>query len=252
MKKIVFLVLSAVIILSFSMCRKHNIVTVDQEAANSNINLVFSNMVDGVPITLGSMINTNAAGNKYRVDVLKYYISNIKLVKADATEISFDNYELINEAEAATKIVVLKNVPHTSFVKIRFYLGIDLSRNHTGLQDGDLDPAHDMIWDWNTGYIFFKHEGKFINTQGTTKILVQHLATDFALPAIEVPLNNVTISSGSKIIELNFNLNSAYTSPTNIDFNINGMRTSIGALEMQWMSEVKNNMYDAFTFAKFE
>lgn len=40
-------------------------------------------------------------------------------------------------------------------------IGVDSLRNVSGAQTGALDPSNDMFWDWNTGYIFFKLEGRY-------------------------------------------------------------------------------------------
>ena len=102
-------------------------------------------------------------------------------------------------------------------VSMRFNLGIDSARNHTGAQDGDLDPMYNMIWTWSTGYLFMKHEGKFINTIGDTTDLQFHLGTDLAFSTINVPIN-MTVSGVDKTLNIEFDLNSMYDSPA-IDFN---------------------------------
>jgi len=43
---------------------------------------------------------------------------------------------------------------------IRFNIGIDSSTNSGGVKGGDLDPAKNMYWAWQSGYINFKLEGK--------------------------------------------------------------------------------------------
>jgi hypothetical protein len=197
------------------------------------------------------MLYTNLAGNKYQVDVLKYYISNIRLVKADSGEVAFGNYELIDEADEASKTVTLSKVPFDKYTAIRFVVGVDALRNHTGVQDGDLDPAKDMIWDGNTGYIFFKHEGKFTNSASQEKLLAQHLATDEYLPFAEVALPSVSFTGQSAKLALGFNLNAVYGAHSLIDFNIDNMRTSVGASDTAWMNKVRTNLHESFGFISF-
>ena len=45
---------------------------------------------------LDRKIYTNAAGNVYQVDLLKYYLSHFTLIKSDGTEYNLNNHELIN------------------------------------------------------------------------------------------------------------------------------------------------------------
>ena len=49
---------------------------------NADLRVTFVNEVDGKPITFGGLNYTNAAGNNYSVDLLKYYISDFTLVES--------------------------------------------------------------------------------------------------------------------------------------------------------------------------
>ncbi len=40
-----------------------------------------------------------------------------------------------------------------------FLLGVDSLHNVSGAQTDALDPAKDMFWTWNTGYVMAKLEG---------------------------------------------------------------------------------------------
>ena len=44
------------------------------------------------------------------------------------------------------------------FLLFNSCLGVDSLRNVTGVQTGALDPAMDMYWTWNTGYVMAKLE----------------------------------------------------------------------------------------------
>jgi hypothetical protein len=65
--------------------------------------------------------------------------------------------------------VSLSNLPEGDFIGIEFLLGVDSLRNVSGSQTGDLDPSKNMFWDWNTGYIFYKLEGRFNTLTNTVK-----------------------------------------------------------------------------------
>ncbi len=120
------------------------------------------------------------------------------------------------------------------------------------MQDGDLDPANDMIWDWNTGYVFFKHEGVFKTSSDSLRSLTFHMATDVAFTPVEIPLNNVNIQSPAKILHINLNLNSVYNSPNKIDFNNDNFHTSTGSEEGVWIAKMKANLADAFSFGGYQ
>lgn len=250
--KLSALALTAIVVLA--SCKKKT-ETADPviTPATANVTINFANEVDGQPIELGKMKYTNAAGNMYQVDLLKYYVTNIILVKSDNTELNLGNYDLIDASNLATCKVDGASVPNATYTKIKFNVGVPPSRNHTGAQDGDLDPILGMIWDWNTGYVFFKHEGKYINSSSQTKNLAFHLATDRAFTSIEVPLSTSLVVNGTdKKVYLKFNLNKLYTTPVNIDFNVDNSHQSTSSSDFQWIDNMKSNFTDVFSLDKIE
>jgi len=201
----------------------------------------FENTVDGAPIQLGPLAYTNQAGNQYSVDLLKYYISNIKFLNQGVVVHAADNYELVNAADASSLAFNIA-VPQGNYDEIRFLLGVDSASNVSGAQGGELDPSYGMFWDWNTGYIYFKHEGQFIDSAGDTLPLVYHYG---ALPALrEHPFAAAfSLSAGQiKTVKFRFNLNKLYRSPNLVDFNNNNIHSG-GA---NWVNTIRENFENAF------
>lgn len=238
------------VILSIASCKKEDSPEVPPE--QGQITLRINNQVAGQALQFGQMIYTNAAGNLYQVDLLKYYISNVRLIRADNSYFDFANYDLINAEVDSTCRIYGSGIPNGIYSKLRFYIGIDDVRNHTGAQDGDLDPVHGMIWTWNTGYIFFKHEGVFRDSSGSNEPLLYHLGTDPALALVEIPLSNFQVQGNNQIVHINFDLNQVYTNPQDIDFNGNNVRQSTGTGDRDWVSALRDNFSSAFTFDRVE
>lgn len=237
-----------------SSCNKGGEEPVTPIAAKGKVVVNFSNEVDGQPITSLNMgsLRTNGAGNQYNIALLKYYVSNFTLVKEDGSETNFKNYKLIDGSDASTGQFTLDSVANGNYTSVKFYLGVDAARNHTGAQDGDLDPINGMIWTWNTGYIFFKHEGQYKDNSGQMQSLVFHYGTDPALATITVPVTKFEVSGNTKNLFLKFNLNSLYTSPANIDFNVDNNHQSDRASDAPWIATMKSNVADAFSFDKVQ
>lgn len=113
---------------------------------------------------------TNAAGEKFSISMLQYFISNIKVTTAEGKTYTVPqdkSYFMVNGADKATRFTKVE-VPEGDYTKVSFTLGIDSLRSTMDLskRTGILDPAagggHDaggMYWGWNSGYIFFKYEG---------------------------------------------------------------------------------------------
>jgi hypothetical protein len=232
----------------FSSCKKDDNPPV---ATQGKVTVSVANEVDGVPVVFGPMNYTNASGNKYGVDVLKYYISHFTLVKADGSERVYKNHELIDASLPETPSFTLDSVQNGDYTAVKFYLGVDFEHNHTGAQEGDLDPMNGMIWTWSTGYMFFKHEGNFKDSAGGSRTLVFHFGADDYLPTITVPISKLTVAGNARKLFLKFNLNSVYTSPHTINFNDDNSRMS-GIGDEMWMYMMQKNLADAFQFDKAE
>jgi hypothetical protein len=225
-------------------CKKNTTSTTPESA---NVTIKFENKVAGQAIEEGKLIYTNASGNKYSVSLLKYYVTNVVLTTDDNYEVKLNNYDLIDAFDPQNFSTISAGaIPNAVYKSMRFNLGVDSARNHTGAQDGDLDPIYNMIWDWNTGYLFMKHEGNFINTMGDTTVLQYHLGTDLAFSTINVPIN-MTIDGKAKNLNIEFDLNKMYDSPL-IDFNNGNIRHSTLAADKPWISNMVINAQDAFTF----
>lgn len=217
------------------------------------IQVNIANEVDGVPIVLDTMNYVNAAGNLYSVSLLKYYVSNFTLINDKGEETNFHNYHLVDASDSTTNIFTLDKVANGNYTAIKFYLGVDSSRNHTGNQDGDLDPIHGMIWDWNTGYIFFKHEGTFKNTNtNSNQNLMFHYGTDIALASISIPFSQFDVQSNERKLYLKFNLNDLYVSPNKINFNTDNSHQSTDFSDGKWISDMRENFANAFHFDKVQ
>jgi hypothetical protein len=70
---------------------------------------------------------------------------------------------------------------------------------------------------------------------------------------VEVPLTTPLVVNGSdKKVFLKFNLNKLYTTPTNVDFNVDFSRQSSSAADFPWIDNLKLSFADAFIFDKVE
>ena len=125
------------------------------------VELDFDNMAGSTSLQLNSTTPyTTAAGDQLTVTALRYYISNIKLRKSDGTEyVQPESYYLIDQERPASRKISIPNVPAGKYTRLTFTLGVDAARNVAGAQTGALAPS-DMFWDWSSGYIFTKLEGR--------------------------------------------------------------------------------------------
>lgn len=112
--------------------------------------------------TQGFTLNTaynNGSSESVTLSTFKYYISNIQLLTASGNWSEPESYRLIDLSTSTSTTLTIPDVPAGEYTGIRFLLGVDSTRNVSGAQTGALDPANNMFWSWNSGYIFFKAEG---------------------------------------------------------------------------------------------
>jgi hypothetical protein len=250
MKNLYISLISALLIIT-SACNKKLTPPIAKEAKGDGLlNIVFDNKISDQEVQFNQLNYTNAAGNLYSVSLLKYYVTQVVLHKKDGTTKALNNYDLIDAAKPESCIIEAGMMNEGEYDSISFNLGVDPSRNHSGNQDGDLDVSLGMFWTWNTGYIFFKHEGQYKNTANQTKALILHYATDPSLVRIKMPINLKI--AGNKTMHILFDLNKVYTSPNNIDFNIDYSRQSNSGSDDVWMANTKSNLGDAFSFLKVD
>lgn len=231
-------------ILFLGSCKKEEEKAGEKQSSNGIVSIQFDNKVGNDDIQLNQMVYTNPTGNLYSVSMLKYYVSNIELHKIDGASYKAANYELIDVSDPSSLKFDIGELSAGQYDSITFYIGVDQLKNHNGAQDGDLDVSKGMFWTWNTGYIFFKHEGQYKNSSDQTKPLVFHYATDAAYVKVKLPIDlNI---NGAKTIRMGFDLNSVYSTPVNIDFNVDNNRQSTSAADATWLGNLKGNLSDAF------
>lgn len=159
--------------LAFVSCSKDD----DTNPVANEVRLEFKNTFGDTEIVLGGVTsstatkNTSEAGQVHHFSELKYVISNIRLIKADGTEVPYNINDLdkgatvVNHAKPATLSYALSNIPTGEYKQIQFGLGVRADLNTldqvrfpdfyatAGANDTE------MMWEWGTGYRFTKIEG---------------------------------------------------------------------------------------------
>ncbi|WP_421828982.1 MbnP family protein [Larkinella sp.] len=171
MKKIRKITLTAVSWLGlftgiFWSCRHDN--PDPQPGPTGSLEIAFDNVVGNADLQLNTGNYTNAGGESFKVTTLNYYVTNIRLKRADGSAYVVpqdSSYFLVKEAEPASQRIILKNIPVGEYTEVSYLIGVDSLRNTMDVskRTGVLDPSGGMTggmyWDWNSGYIHFKMEG---------------------------------------------------------------------------------------------
>ena len=194
---------------------------------------------------------TNGAGEAYNAYMLKYYISHMKLVNENGERVELYEHELIDHSVPTSLQLDQVEIPDGHYTSLEFNLGVDSLHNHSGDQAGDLDPMYGMIWTWNTGYIFFKHEGYFTSsTSGTQQPLIYHYGTDRALAPISLPIQ-LHVEGNKSIIQLQFDLDKLYSNPNTVAFTGNNNHQSLSTSDIPWINTLRANFPNAFSASAY-
>lgn len=153
------------VIIALSACRKETVVP--DSTKTGTLSIQFDNIAGDRNLQLGTGVYTNAAGEKFSVDMLKYFISNISLKNTSGETYTVpqdSSYFLVSEENGTSQFVKVR-VPEGEYTSLNFILGVDSLRSTMDIsrRTGVLDPSagmdDGMYWGWNSGYIFFKMEG---------------------------------------------------------------------------------------------
>lgn len=173
------MLLLGAIIISVGSCRKKDppdTATPQPSEATGQAILSFTNVAGNQPLILDSAAYINANGDTFTVSGYAYYISNIALLTSDGGGFTEpESYHLITENADTSRSFSLSDVPAGVYTSVKFLIGVDEARNTSGAQTGALDPMHSMFWDWNTGYIMAKLEGRSPQSTGPAHFIGFHL-----------------------------------------------------------------------------
>lgn len=195
------LTLAALGLFTFSACEKEveieKIVEVEKEVyINQNFDpnkgvakLSFSHFVGDQPFEIKKNF-TDAAGNTYKFDEIRYWVSNVEFVKANGEAVKVpESYYLVENRDTlfyygttaanlsamksnprAREEVLVGNVTPGEYKKIRFAIGVDPEYNtNFTLKSGELDinqMSQVAGWAWHTSYIFLRVKGIFLAKGG--------------------------------------------------------------------------------------
>ena len=132
------------------------------------LNVEFDNAFAGDDLLLNSQAYTTSQNEVLKISTVKYIVSNIVVTKEDGTTVTYpksNSYFIVNEADEATHVLELANIPAGNYTKIKFGIGVDQEQFNAGANgQGDflaVAQAEDMLWSWSAGYKFVAFEGTF-------------------------------------------------------------------------------------------
>jgi hypothetical protein len=170
-----FLLLAIALMGVLSACKKA------EPTGPADLKVEFSHMMGSselYPDYTYHLANTDSV----RFTSVKYWVSNVVLLRADGSELALPNsYYLVDATADHHSELVLPNVPRGSYNGIRFLVGLDSAANHANplnLPQGSVLNNPGMHWGWNpaAGYKFLVVEGQVWDGAGAKEGLTYHIA----------------------------------------------------------------------------
>ncbi len=237
------------IALLFTACKKDTKTILQPKYGTVNITL--ENVVGSEPLILNTKNYITLSNDTFKLTTLKYYISNIKLIKNDGSIFVEENsYHLINQAKQTSLNLTLINVPQGNYKAISYVIGVDSAKCCSGAQIGDLDPANGMFWDWDTGYIMGSLIGTSPQSTGQNNAIVFQTVgftgANNVIKYANLNFNTTTAnvnSEHSPTIYINCNVLEWFNLPNNIKF----ATTNFVAAPGTESKKIADNYEDMFT-----
>jgi len=241
MKK--YIILLFLIIFSFIVgCKKNNEINeTNEEEKFASITLKFSHYNGGKLIEFDTMIYENEAGNKYLVNEIQYFISDVVLHKSDGEDILIDEWKDIHYIDTDILSTQTWKIPDKlaagNYNSISFTFGISEAKNHTLMFLNP--PERDMFWPeyLGGGYHYMKQNGKWLSDENTINPFDFHLGvgqiyhsypdsiTGFIQNYFQVNLPSSSfdlIENQTKEIEISMNTENWFRNPNIYDHNVYG------------------------------
>jgi len=141
------------------------------------IDLQFTHRVDGKTLILDQLIYTNAAGNVYQINEVKYFISNLYLLKTNNEWVKITQNEGIHYADLAYPNSLtwnLAEIKEDDYKGISFIFGLNEADNQSNRFVNS--PEKDFFWPLplGGGYHYMQINGKWKNSEGNIKNMNFH------------------------------------------------------------------------------
>ena len=238
-----FLFFLVPIIITSSSCQRENDLVVKEQAA---LKINFSHQVTGQPLIYGTTY-TNSLGEDSSVSKFKYYISKIRLENTSTGHHTNEDeeYFLVDEGSASSKTITIQSETGT-YNAVSFLLGVDSIRNVSGAQTGTLDPANDMFWTWNSGYIMAKLEGHSPLSTLVNNEIEYHIGgfkgEDNVVKRITLPFNQSVTTEKNKttIISINAEIGKWFKNTFDLPIAVNPACIMPGQLATQYAANYRN------------
>lgn len=204
--------------------------------STGHLQIDFATEVDGASIRYDVLDYVNDAGNHYEVNEVRYFISRVKLQKADGTEVTIADNSGIHYYDSdisfTSNWLISDELPVGNYESISFVFGLDEVQNVTGYFVNP--PETNMAWPdpIGGGYHYMQINGKWVSSRSNLTPFCLHTGigqtyqdgsiTGFVQNyfTVTLPISSFKIKdSETSTLTLMMNVNNWFRDPYIYDFN---------------------------------
>lgn len=248
------LIIFAFVGLCFTACQKQT----------GKISIDFSFSVDTNLVMLDTCMYVNAAGNRYEISEIQFFISELVLQKADGTSVAITSDSSAHYVDLDLPHTLCWKptdaIPEGEYTSVSFVFGLSPRWNKTSFYVNA--PENNMSWPalLGGGYHYMKINGKWLNPSGVLVPFCLHTGRgsiyDEASTVSEYVENSFTVvlplhhfviqPHQTTSLGLLMNVNQWFDSPNIFDFNVFG-----GSIMQNQQAQelLKENGKNVFTIA---
>jgi hypothetical protein len=196
-----------------------------------SVSIQLDHQVGADGLRFGSRDYVNAAGNAYSLFELRYFVSNLELVRGDGSAYKAGGVHLRDAAVPDTRVWRVSEVPDGHYVAVRFTFGLDAEHNR---QDGLPATIENLRMEWpeplGDGYHFMMLDGFFADSTGADSSWMAHLGRLVSMQqptpvetAFQVELPIVLhVAGNAHTVPIVMDVNAWFASPHVYDFDVYG------------------------------
>lgn len=232
-------VATTLLLFLFTACKKNTYPPTYTKAT-----LTLEPYVDTEELLWDSLKYFNASANKYEVNTINMFISNITLHSSTGKKYISKKVFYLDPSNASKKTLKLDSIPIGKYIKMDFLLGLDTTTNKSHYLPSTTDN-NNMAWPdmMGGGYHFLKFEGHYLDTALVKKGYAIHMGKNENLPSVSFT-TTMEQAYWDHTYTLKFNLNEVFANPYTYDLNYEKNYTMSDSAAMLI---IKNNITDAFS-----
>lgn len=235
------IVLLAVAALAIASCRKEKAnVIPGPTTGDATVSVVYN--VGGKQLLFDSIMYTNAAGNKFSVTKVHYYLSRFRFYSGGQVKYSSDTIIYVDARKNMQ--FGFTGLPATTYDSVSFHIGLDEAQNMSNSLPATIENVN-MGWPdmMGGGYHFLKLEGHWEDAGGTLGYAMHIGNNGFLVKA--GTKKSLTVTGGKTLdFKMNMDINEWFANPHTYNLATDGVYSMGNAPLMKKLSE---NGGDVFT-----